>query len=418
MSLFSASQSNNANTQPGGGLFGSLSNTSQPPATTSLFGAPQPSTTNTQQGGGLFGNTTTQNQGGGLFGSQQNQQPAGSLFNLGGAQQSQPQQGTGLFGSSLNQGQNQQSSNLFGNTLNPQNKGSLFGPTQASSQTQQQRPPVSIFSNSIGQQNQQQQVVPGVRISVNELRPTTRFNDLQEDLQKAIEYVDAFVTNKIKWQEECESSSAALDDMCQQLPPDVEHCSKSLNNVQQSLENDASSIAFAKDFVKADAADAKLSFKVINNLKLPQQFHHANLWSSVSAPEQAGPSFPGNTSEEIGSRNLVDYFSKQADETSKTLASYRRNIAEVEAYLRDIESNALQQTQQMSFMRNRDGQEKSAEDHVRELAGVLREFENGILSVATRVGEARESVQQAMLEPVSINQSGRFLTLGSRSGLS
>lgn len=398
-------------------MFGSLNSTSQAPAITSLFGAPQASTTNTQQGGGLFGNATTQNQSGGLFGSQQNQQPAGSLFNLGGAQQSQPQQGAGLFGTGLNQGQNQQSAGLFGNTSNAQNKGSLFGQTQTSAQTQQQRPPVSIFSNSIGQQNQQQQTVPGVRISVNELRPTTRFNDLHEDLQKAIEYVDASIMNKIKWQEECESSSAALDDMCHQMPPDVEHCAKSLDNVQQSLENDASSIAFAKEFVKADAADAKLSFKVINNLKLPQQFHHANLWSSVSAPEQAGPSFPGNTSEEFGSRNLVDYFSKQADETSKTLASYRRNIAEVEAYLRGVESNALQQTQQLSFSRNRDGREKSAEDEVRELAAVLREFENGILSVATRVGEARESVQDAMLDPVSTNQSGRFLTNGSRFGL-
>ena len=298
----------------------------------------------------------------------------------------------------------------------------MFGPsqntTQAQSSTIQQRAPVSIFSNSIGQQSNQQQTIPGVRISVNELRPTTRFNDLHEELQKAIEFVDAFVTNKIQWQEQCEAANGMLEDLCQQMLPDVEHCAKGLETVQHSLENDAESISFAKSLVKSDVADAKLSFKVINNLKLPQQFHHANLWSSVSAPQQMGPAFPDEPPEDGGSRNLVDYFSKQADDMSKILASYKRNVADVEAYLKGVESNSFQQMQHLAFTRSRDGGVKSAEDQVQELATVLREFENGILGVAAKVGGTRESVQDAMLGPVNVSERSRFPRGGSRLGLS
>ena len=378
--------------------------TSQPLQTSSLFGTLQTPSTNSQQTGGLFGNLTNQNTGGSLFGSQQNQQPTNSLLSGNNAQQHQSQQGEGLFGSTLGQTQTQtqQGGGLFGTSLNPQNKNALFGTSRPLAQAQQSksqaRAPVSIFSNSIGQQSQQYQTVPGVRISVNELRPTTRFNDLHEELQMTIEYVDAFIMNKIQWQEQCEAANFPLEQICQQIPPDVEHCTKGLDTVQQALENDAESIAFAKDLVKADAADAKLSFKVINSLKLPHHFRHANLWSTVSSPQQTAVQFPDEGLEEGASRNLVEFFSKQADGKYRTLHSYKRNVAEVEGYLHGVEENALQQTQQLTFTRSRDGSEKSAEDQVRELAAVLKEFENGILGVAAKVGHAREGVQDAMLE--------------------
>ncbi|KAL9104558.1 MAG: hypothetical protein Q9163_000532 [Psora crenata] len=399
--------------QPSGGLgtkpvFGVTTTVSQNQGGSSLFGGPQTQVPSGQQPGGLLGNLTNQTAGGGLPGSQQNQQPTSSLFGgLNNAQVSQPQQGGGLFGSTLGhtQGlnQTQQNAGPFENTLSNQNKSSLFGTIQSPPQRQQfimqSRAPVSIFSSSIGQQNQQQQTVPGVRISVNELRHTTRFNDLHEELQKAIEFVDAFILNKTQWQEQCEAANRTMEEICEQMPPDVEHCSRNLNTVQQALENDAQSIAFAKDLVKADAADAKLSFKVINNLKLPQQFHHTSLWSTVPAPQQTGVSFPDESSEGCTSRNLVEFFSKQASVMFKTLDSYKHTVAEVEAYLKGVEVNALQQMQQLTHARHQDGREKTAEDQVRELAAVLREFENGILEVALKVGGARDSVQGAILDP-------------------
>ena len=274
-------------------------------------------------------------------------------------------------------------------------------------------PQPSLFSATIGQHIQQQQTVPGVRISVNELRPTTRFNDLHEELQKAIEFVDSFILNKMQWKDACESEGGEVGDMCRQLPPDVEHCSKQLDTMQQALENDAESIAFAKGLVKADAADAKLSFKVIQNLRLPQQFHQTSLWSTAMAPQNSRTGLAEDDLEEGASRNIVEFFSKQTDTMSKTLDSYKRNIAEVEDYLKGVESNAMQQMHQMMFTQGQDSSGKSAEDQARELAAVLRAFENGILGVAAKVGGAREIVQEVMLGTGNIGgQNAR----GSRSG--
>ena len=264
-----------------------------------------------------------------------------------------------------------------------------------------QPPPArKLFPSQIGQYTQQQQTVPGVRIlDVNQLRSTTRFNDLHEDLQKAIEYVDNFILGQIRCQEECAQHTEDIDQKCQQMPPDVEYCAKALDTMQQALENDAESIAVAKGLVKIHVADAKLSFKTIQKLKMPQQFHQSGMWNTPGISQIGGASFPEEDAEVGASRNIVEYFSKQADEMTKTLDAYKRNIGQVEAYLKGVESNTMQQMQQMMFNRGQNGGEKSAEEQVRQVAAVLRDFEHGITNVATRVGGTRDKIQGVMLGP-------------------
>ena len=132
--------------------------------------------------------------------------------------------------------------------------------------------PAYLFSSQIGQQTQQQ-TVPGVKLSINELRGTTRFNDLHEDLQKSIEYVDNFILQQIHRHGDLFEANQKINEMSLEIGPDVEYCTKTLDTVENALENDAESIAFARNLVKLDAANAKLSFRVIQNLKQPSQFH-------------------------------------------------------------------------------------------------------------------------------------------------
>lgn len=273
------------------------------------------------------------------------------------------------------------------------------GPAQNQQSTMQPPPVRKLFPSQIGQYTQQQQTVPGVRIlDVNQLRSTTRFNDLHEDLQKVIEYVDNFISGQIRCQEECAQHTEDIDQKCHQMPPDVEYCTKALDTMQRALENDAESIAFAKGLVKVDVADAKLSFKTIQTLKMPPQFNQSAMWNTTGTSQSGGSSFPEDA--EVGaSRNIVEYFSKRADEMTKTLDAYKRNIGQVEAYLKSVESNTMQQMQQMMFSRGQDGSEKSAEDQVKHLAAVLRDFEHGIIGVATRVGGTRDKIQEVTLGP-------------------
>jgi nucleoporin p58/p45 len=200
----------------------------------------------------------------------------------------------------------------------------------------------------------------------------------------------------MKYQGECEVLMSNVESKSIPIPNDVEYCGKSLETLQISLENDAEAIAHAKTLVTQDAVNAELSFKVIHALKTPQQFHHFALWhpNSNQAPE---PSYLSKMEATPNSKSLVSYFSETADNISQTLNKYKTNIAEVETYLRGLEANLGQQVQQMAFVRARDGGIKSAEDQIRELAAVLREFETGILGVAGKVGSTREKVQELIL---------------------
>lgn len=252
---------------------------------------------------------------------------------------------------------------------------------------------------------QPQQTVPGVKIDVSNIRGTTRYNDLHEDLQKQIETIDNFILNQMHFKSECDSVLPKIESQSLYIPNDVAFVSRKLDTMQQALENDAEAIDAVRKSVKNDAADAKLSFRAIDNLKLPQQYHYTGLWNVPSVSQSAGPKLPGDD-EDDASTDLVSYFSRQAEEMGKTLASYKRNVHDIESHLRGIETNTVQQMQQLAFTRGRDGGERSAEDQVRELAAVLREFENAIMAVASKIGGAREGVTELIVGGAG-NQGGR-----------
>lgn len=248
-----------------------------------------------------------------------------------------------------------------------------------------------MFSGTIGQYSQQQQTIPGVRVDLSNLRPTTRFNDLYEEVQKIIENVDNFILTQIHFEEECEQVVPTVADTLEYMPRDTGLCFRKLEAIQQSLENDAEAVDSLKTMVKSDAADARLSFKAIQNLRMPQQFHHTSLWN------MPGPQSVGRDEPDGENADLVSYFSRQTDDMTRKLESFQRNIAEVESYLRGVESNTIEQVQRVEFSQATDGGERSADDQVRELAAVLREFENGIMAVGGKVAGARQQVHEVML---------------------
>jgi len=268
----------------------------------------------------------------------------------------------------------------------------------------QQQPQKSIFSTSIGQYTQQQQTIPGVRVDLSGLKSTTRFNDLYEEVQKIIENVDNFILGQMHFAGECELAMPKIASALEHIPGDVEFCSRKLDAFQQCLENDASAIDASKTLVREDATDASLSFRAIQNLRMPQQFHHTGLWGVGPASQGVGLALQ-DQGEDGGSTDLVGYFTKQTEEMEKSLETFKKNIAEVETYLQGVEASTIQQLQRVQFTKGRDGGQRSADDQIRELAAVLREFENGILGVAGKVGGVREQVQETILgEEVNRNR--------------
>ncbi|KAL8870852.1 MAG: hypothetical protein Q9174_003198 [Haloplaca sp. 1 TL-2023] len=384
-----------------------------------MFGATNAQPSQPSAGVGLFGgaNTNTQqSSSGGLFGNQQQANaPTTSLFGNTATQQ-QPQAGGSLF-ASLGHNQNQQkpqTSTLFGGLSKP-NEASTFSSTQTSNPAQHQPQQASMFTTSIGQYTQRQQPVPGVRVTTNELRPTTRFTDLHEQLQSIIENIDVFIQQQMKFQQECAALNPSIDEQCRQMPQDVEVCSRALDAMQYAMENDAATISQAKRLTNADVANAKLSFNAIENLAVPQHYQATNMWALPLASRDRGSSLldEENKKESNDGGSLISFFSSQADEMSQSLDGYRKSVAEVEAYLKGIEINTVQQMQQLSFTRGQDDQHTSADDQVRELVAVFKDFENGIINVAGKVGGVREQVQDLVLDDSQVGY-GRKRRLGPR----
>ncbi|KAK3318072.1 hypothetical protein B0H66DRAFT_556190 [Apodospora peruviana] len=372
-------------TGSGGGLFGNT-NTAQPQQMNSLFGgtAAQPQQ---QQTGGLFGGLQTQTQPtqtGGLFGASTQQQQQ---------QQQQPQAGGGLFGGST-----------AGNT-----GGGLFSNL---GQSQQQQPQQANAFGQTGQTagltlgqstNQQQQVVPGVRIDLSNIRSTTRFNDLQEDLQKQIAQIDEGIQKCIRDKEAVDAFLPSHGDQVYAIPADVSFVTRKSEGAHGALSGDVTVINQLRDLVKKDAEHAKLSFKAIDNLKLPTQYHQAGLWSTTRGhhhQHQAGGASAAagsaETDEETNS-DLITYFSKTADEMEDTMVKFSRNLGEIESHLSGVQGNMLEQLQRVAAQ-SKNGSQGGMDERVVELAAVLRDFEESILKVAGVVGGVKEGVTELQLK--------------------
>jgi len=270
---------------------------------------------------------------------------------------------------------------MFGSTNNQNSAQSTFGASNM----------MPWGGLTMGQGNQQQQTTPGVKIDVSNIRGTTRFNDLHEELQKQIEQIDAFIQQQINFKEQCDALMPAHDQNIKSIPNDVEFVTGKADTVELALDNDGQAINSMKGIVQKDADNARLSFRAIENLKLPQQFHYSGMWhgsnGAVSSQDSSGESM-----------DLVSYFSNCAAEMTKTLDTYQGQIGEIEAHLRTVEANTISQSQQLMFRRGGDGGARSAEDQIRELAAVLREFEGGIINIAVKVGSVREDVQEILLK--------------------
>ncbi|KAK0715970.1 hypothetical protein B0H67DRAFT_645649 [Lasiosphaeris hirsuta] len=386
--------------QTGTGLFGQAP--SQPQQSGGLFGNTAQPQQQQQQTGGLFGNTAQpqqQQQTGGLFGSTQPAQTGGLFGNT-----AQTQQTGGLFGSSLQQQQQPQGNGgMFGQSI-PKQQGSMFGgfgqsTAQPQQQQQQQQPGFGQSTQGVGltmgqSTNQQPQVVPGVRIDVSNIRPTTRFNDLQEDLQKEIAMIDDNIQKCIRDKEAVEAFLPSHGDQLAGIPNDVNFVGRKSDGAQAALSGDIVAINQLRDLVKVDADNARLSFKAIDNLRLPTQYHQAGLWSTRGQPAAGGT---GSDADAESNSDLISFFTKTADEMDDMMRKFERNLGEIEVHLHGVQGNMLEQLQRV-VAQSQNGSQGGVNEKVVELAGVLRDFEESILKVAGVVGGVKEGVTELQLK--------------------
>jgi len=244
----------------------------------------------------------------------------------------------------------------------------------------------------MGQGNAPQNTVPGTKIDLSNLRPTTRFSDLHDDLKKQIEAIDAFIRQQESYSSQCEAVLPRRSTDIDSIKPDVDLIAGKLETVELALENDSRTIESAKALVKRDAADLMRCARVTENLTLPSQYHYGP--SVTAAARTRAPT--ANSDDDSYDVDLVGYFMRQADAMQSTLNTYTSHITEIENHLRVIEVSTVQQAQQLAAQRS-GSRAGNGQDTVRELAETLQGFEHGILGAAGLVGSCREGVNELIL---------------------
>ncbi|KAF2483012.1 hypothetical protein BDY17DRAFT_279796 [Neohortaea acidophila] len=415
--------------QQSGGLFGNTA--AQPQQTSSLFGNTQ-SNTAQSSGGGLFGNTLNQStqqqqqpQSTSLFGGAQTNKPAGSLFGtnnnqgttsgsslfggstlFGGNSQAQQQPGqSSLFGSQSQQQQQQQqpaSNSIFGLSAKPAElQTSLLSSSQY--RTSQFQPFAGKLSMGQAQSTAgvQQPAQGAVKINFDEMRPTTRYADLIDDIKAQLESIDQMIQ---KQEQNCRQIEAFLPEHGQKVPslgPDVDLIKEKAEAVEHALAMDAGGVDMQRRVLESDRKDFQRCERVVMNLAQPLQYRYTGYGGASTST-----GLDGDVAKDM---DLVsNFFAPVAAELIKTLDLYASNLTEIEGHMRVIEQSAVAQEQQLVSKRAGvgGGAYANGDDTVRELADTLRGFEASILGAAGLVGQCREGVNELVLGRLS-NGNGR-----------
>jgi nucleoporin p58/p45 len=289
-------------------------------------------------------------------------------------QQQQPQQQTttpSLFGSTQ-QPQQQQQNSLFGG-MNTQNRpaplgGSMLGASQMGASAQQP-----------------------VQMTLDSIRGTTRFNDLHPELQTLIQQFDQGIQRKINYCNQIRETLPSSEKDIATIAPDVAYIETFLSTVETGLDNDSTNIAHLKDVVKKDAADATLSFRAIENQRLPAQFHYRNSANLTASSAKAPTASALDDDDSTKPVDLMNYFDRRTDDLGRTLHVYQHQIREIEAHLRTMEAGTVEKAQQLT------GSRSAPRDQRRELVEALKAIEIAILDSAKKVGQVRDEVTKQTL---------------------
>jgi nucleoporin p58/p45 len=425
----------------GGGLFRS---SSQPAQSGGLFGS---ATTQPSQSGGLFGSTTSQSTtGGGLFGTAMSQPaPIGGLF----GSTSQPTQTGGLFGTGASSqpasssffgsaaSQQPQGSRLFGAMQPSQPQGGLFTashpPTGGSlfgglNQTTSNRPAATL---NLGQQSALGTSASTAKIDLEHLRPTTKWDQLTDELQREILNLDTAILNEINKCHEVSDLLPAIAGSGSNIPNDVAYVTQRLEEVETGLENDAEDIqALKEQTVKKDANEAKICFRAVDRLKMPAQYqasvagpansitagvygghglsgwwnHPQTLRRSIRGAGGAGGSrllqLPGDDDDGIldgGPSSLLDLFERRTDEMKQSLAENKALLSEIEEFVGSVEGKIAAKQREVMGREGRLNGVQGEEDQVGLLRYVFGEFERSLYEVADKVGGTRDGVQELVI---------------------
>lgn len=245
--------------------------------------------------------------------------------------------------------------------------------------------------------------MPAVQINYDNLRPRSRFDDLAKPVQDEIALIDKGIARVIKMRDEIGEFMPQHESDIEQLGRDVKFVESKFRTVQVALNRDIQTVKVLQDMTRKNIADAQLSFKATDNLKLPTHYHQTGLFATGQAstgPGASGPRTPGDgSSTSADAQDLITYFNRICDDVEK----YKRRLDEyrgdIERDMPGVESGLYEQ---IRALRERhqgggaggNGGDGGMHDQLGQVLQALRETGTAIINQAGQIADTRERVSR------------------------
>ena len=324
-------------------------------------------------------------------------------------------------------------------------------PQQPASNNNQASLSLGGFASSTATANppqQQSSQQNAARIDIEHLRPSTRYDQLTEALQKDLEAADQSIATQMH---HCEELEVALipkvKDTGALIPGEVEFITRKLENVQDGLGFDAEDEQYLENWVvKKDTGELRLVSRNVERLKAPRQYqigpgNHAEINGMHGATVNNGSFNPGTTGwwnnpqtmrgslrattgahgvqlppsdDQDGDdsidpsirapKSLVELFERRAEEMYKSLDGNKRVLAEVEEHVGEVDEKVRNRERELferqdfgsSYGPSTGKKDQSAQAGQRRLLNLaFEEAHRSLYEVAAKVSELREGLIKA-----------------------
>lgn len=267
-----------------------------------------------------------------------------------------------------------------------------------------------MFSSGQNQPQQMQQQnagqVSAVQVNFDNLRPRSRFDDLAQPVQDEIALIDKGIQRVIKMKDEIGEFMPQHERDIQQLGQDVKFVESKFRSVQVALHRDVQTVKTLQDMTKKNIADAQLSFKAADNLKLPTHYHTTGLFATTPSGGPSGDTGSSGggaggassaSSTHASAQDLITYFNRVCDNVEK----YKRRLDEYRSDIeRDMPGVEHGLYEQIRAFRDRNASAAAAaanggvQDQLGEVLSALRELGHAIIGRAGQIADTRERLSR------------------------
>ena len=228
-------------------------------------------------------------------------------------------------------------------------------------------------------------------------------------MQDEIALIDKGIARVIKMKDQIGEFMPQHERDIEQLGRDVKFVESKFRTVQVALNSDIQTVKALQDLTKKNIADAQLSFKATDNLKLPAHYHQTGLFASTSASGNnaaaaAAAAGSGSAADASGThadaQDLISYFNRICDDVErykKRLDEYR---AEIERDMPGVENGLYEQ---IRTLRDRHAASSGGEgpggggsvsDQLGQVLMLLREMGTAIVNQAGQIADTRERLSR------------------------